>query len=341
VKIKRLGSIVAALAGLALIASACAGTDDDDDGAGGAAGLAGEVFVTGSSTVEPISVQVADLFSEIEPDVFVDVQGPGTGDGFAAFCGGEADISDASRPIDPAEVSTCEDGGIDFIELKVGYDGLAVMVHPDNPLECLSFADLYALTGPESEGINTWADAAPLATQLGSTTEFPDLPLDITAPGEESGTYDSFIELALGDTIEARGQEEVTRPDYSAQADDTVILTGVEGAEGGFGWVGYAFAAGAGDQVKILGISQEPGGECITPTPETIADGSYPLSRPLFIYVDAAKADDNEALAGYVDYYVGDGYTAVEEVGYVPLPDDELDSTRQIWDDRTTGSQEG
>jgi phosphate transport system substrate-binding protein len=338
---RRWATIVSGLAALAMVASACAGDDDDDDaGSGGEESLSGEIFVTGSSTVQPISVRVAELLEEEQPDILVDVQGPGTGDGFAAFCAGEADIADASRPIDEEEAAACEDTGTEFIELKVGYDGLAVMVHPDNPLECVSFADLYALTGPESEGVDSWSGAAALAGELGSTTQFPDLPLVITAPGEESGTYDSFIELALGDIIETRGQEEVTRPDYSAQADDNIILTGVEGAEGGFGWVGYAFAANAGDQVKILGVSAEPGGECVTPSPETIADGSYPLSRPLFIYVDAAAAEESDVLPAYVDFYIGDGYSAVEEVGYVALPDDELETTRQIWEDRTTGAQE-
>jgi phosphate transport system substrate-binding protein len=306
-----------------------------------ATGVEGDVFVTGSSTVEPISVRVAELFADIEPGVNVDVQGPGTGDGFAAFCAGEADISDASRPINEEEVAACEDAGIDFVELKVGFDGLTVMVHPDNPIECLSFADLYALVGPESQGFDNWQDAAPLAGQLGSDTEFPDLPLDITAPGEESGTYDSFIELALGDIIEAQGTEEATRPDYSAQADDTVILQGVEGSEGGFGWVGFAFAEGAGDSVKEVPVTAEPGGDCVSPSADTIADGSYPLSRPLFIYVSAAAAEDNAGVAPYVDYYLNDGYSAVEEVGYVSLPDDEIGASRQAWDDRSTGSREG
>jgi phosphate transport system substrate-binding protein len=337
---RRVASLAAMLAALALIISGCAG-DDDGGGSAEEGGIEGDVFVTGSSTVEPISVRVAELFFDIQPGVNVDVQGPGTGDGFAAFCAGEADISDASRPINEEEAAVCEDAGIDFVELKVGFDGLTVLVHPDNPIECLSFADLYALVGPESQGFDNWTDAAPLASSLGSDTEFPDLPLDITAPGEESGTYDSFIELALGDIIEAQGTEEATRPDYSAQADDTVILQGVGGSEGGFGWVGFAFAEGAGGTVKEVPITAEPGGECTSPSADTIADGSYPMSRPLFIYVSAAAADDNPGVAAYVDYYVNDGYSAVEEVGYVALPEDELDASRQAWDDRSTGRREG
>jgi phosphate transport system substrate-binding protein len=328
------------VAAIALVAAGCGDGADDDDAASGD-GVEGDVFVTGSSTVEPISVRVAELYADVEPGVNVDVQGPGTGDGFAAFCAGEADITNASRAIEAEEATACEDGAVEFVELKVGYDGISVLVNPENPIECLSFADLYALVGPESQGFENWQDAQPLAAQLGSDTQFPDLPLEITAPGEESGTYDSFIELALGGIIEAQGTEEATRPDYSAQADDSVILQGVEGAEGGFGWVGFAFAEGAGDAVKEVPVTAEPGGECTEPSAETIADGSYPLSRPLFIYVSSTAADENPAVAGYVDFYVGDGYSAVEEVGYVALPDDELEATRTTWTDRTTGSQAG
>jgi phosphate transport system substrate-binding protein len=332
---------VCGVAALLLVAAGCGDGADDSGEASSGEGIAGDVFVTGSSTVEPISVRVAELFADVEPEVNVDVQGPGTGDGFAAFCAGEADITDASRAIEDDEVAACEDGGTEFVELKVGYDGISVLVNPENPIECLSFADLYALVGPESQGFQNWQDAQPLATQLGSDTQFPDLPLEITAPGEESGTYDSFIELALGGIIEAQGTEEATRPDYSAQADDSVILQGVEGSEGGFGWVGFAFAEGAGDAVKEVPVTTEPGGDCVEPSAESIADGSYPLSRPLFIYVSTAAADDNAGVSGYVDFYVNDGYSAVEEVGYVALPDDELEATRTAWVDRTTGPQAG
>jgi phosphate transport system substrate-binding protein len=332
---------VCGVAALLLVAAGCGDGADDSGDTSTSDGIAGDVFVTGSSTVEPISVRVAELFADVEPEVNVDVQGPGTGDGFAAFCAGEADITDASRAIEDDEVAACEDGGVEFVELKVGYDGISVLVNPQNPIECLSFADLYALVGPESQGFQNWQDAQPLASQLGSDTQFPDLPLEITAPGEESGTYDSFIELALGGIIEAQGTEEATRPDYSAQADDSVILQGVEGSEGGFGWVGFAFAEGAGDAVKEVPVTPEPGGDCVEPSAESIADGSYPLSRPLFIYVSTAAADDNAAVSGYVDFYVNDGYSAVEEVGYVALPDDELEATRTAWADRTTGPQAG
>jgi phosphate transport system substrate-binding protein len=224
------------------------------------------------------------------------------------------------------------------------------MTTPDNEIECLSFADLYALIGPESEGFNDWSDAQELATELGSDTTFPDASLDITAPGEESGTYDSFIEIALADIAEARVEEgaidedeaETVRKDYSSQSDDNAIIAGIEGSEAGLGWVGFAFAEEAGDQVTEIPISAEPGGECVTPTAETIADNTYPISRNLYIYVNAGLAEENEALSSFVDFYLSDeGIASVAEVGYVELTPEELEATRSVWENRDTGTRDG
>jgi phosphate transport system substrate-binding protein len=337
---------VAVVAVLALGAAAC-GDDDgsSSDSTGGGGAVSGDVNISGSSTVAPITSQVADQFADIEPDVVVNVDGPGTGDGFVLFCDGETDISDASRPIKDEEAQACADNGIDFIELQVGFDGITVMTSPDNSdVTCLTFADLYALVGPESQGFSSWSDAQALATELGSSTELPDAPLDITAPGEESGTYDSFIELALKGIADARVDEgkisedeaTTTRPDYTSQADDNAIIQAMEGSSSSFGWVGFAFAEEAADQIKEIEI--DGGDGCTSPSAETIADGSYPLSRSLYIYVNAAKAEENPAVAAFVDYYVGDGIGAVTEVGYVALPDDDIAATASRWADRTTGT---
>ena len=167
--------------------------------------LSGEIIISGSSTVEPISSIVAEDFSANNPDVQYSVDGPGTGDGFALFCAGEIDIADASRAIKDEEAALCDEAGISYIELQVGIDGLSVITSHDNAdVSCLSFADLYALLGPESQGFENWSDADALAEEIGSGdygeihAPYPaDAPLEITAPGEESGTYDSFVEFAI------------------------------------------------------------------------------------------------------------------------------------------------
>ena len=339
--LRRAAAPAAIALSVALVAAAC-GSDDDDSGGGSSSGdVSGSVNISGSSTVEPISSLVAEEFSGENEGVDIAVDGPGTGDGFELFCEGQTDIPDASRPIEPEEAKICKQNGIEYTELAIGFDGITVLTNPNNDsVECLSFADLYALIGPESEGFENWSDAQDLASQLGSSTEFPDEQLDLTGPGAESGTYDSFIEIALTDIAEAQGlpenKLETTRPDYASSADDNTIISNIEASDTSLGWVGFAFAENAGDSVKEVAVSAEPGGDCVEPSAETIADGSYPLARTLYIYVNKAKAADNQAVSAYVDFYLSDLNTWVEETGYVPLPEDQASETMSTWESSNT-----
>lgn len=320
--------------------------------------LSGEIFISGSSTVGPISAGVKELFNEQNPNVAITVDEPGTGDGFALFCAGETDISDASRKIKDTEATLCADAGIEYVELKVAIDGLSVITSVNNtqvPGDCLSLADLYALIGPEAgpggydpdgaagaatpdpDGFLTWAEAQPLATELGSTTVLPDAPLTITGPGEESGTFDSFVELVITPFAADRGQESTTRPDYVSSGDDNVIVGGVAGTADNtttLGWVGYAYAQNATDRVKLLSVDDGEAG-CIAPTPATIADGSYPIARDLFIYVNKAKAAANPAVIAFVDFYLADGtldkVLQNPDARYVPLHEDDFAVSVAAW----------
>jgi phosphate transport system substrate-binding protein len=222
------------------------------------------------------------------------------------------------------------------MELEVGLDGLTVMTNPANEaVTCLNTGDLYALLGPESEGFANWSDADALAGQVGGTGSFPDAPLDVTGPGEESGTYDAMIELAgIEDTAIAQGVAEdkaaALRPDYQSSPNDNVIIQGIEGSDSSLGWVGFAYAQNAGTGVKELEV--DGGDGCVAPTVDTIADASYPLSRSLYIYVNTAKAAENAALSAFVDYYLSDeGIQAVTQAGYVDLPTDRLEAARTAW----------
>jgi len=332
---------LSAILALGVVAAAC-GSDEDaeaDSSGSGGGDVSGEVNVSGSSTVQPISTAAGEAFQEANADVTVNVDGPGTGDGFELFCNGETDISDASRQIEQEEADACAANGIEYVELQIAYDGITVMTNPNNDaIECLSFADLYALIGPESEGFARWSDGTAIASALGSSTQLPDADLALTGPGTESGTYDSFIELALSGVAEERGlpedRVETTRSDYDASPDDNVIIQNVEASDTSLGWVGFAFAEEAGDAIKELGVAAEPDGDCVEPSAETIADGSYPLSRSLYVYVNTAKAEENEAVAAYVDFYLDglDGF--VEDTGYVALPDDQLSATTDAWANR-------
>ena len=203
--------------GLALVAAACGGGGGGDNAGGGASD---EVLISGSSTVEPISQRVAELFETVNPDVLVDVDGPGTGDGFALFCDGLTDISDASRPIRDSEAETCAANGVEFTEILVGIDGIAVMTNEANAaIDCISFDDLYSLIGPESEGIDNWAGGNDVIGE-----GLPDAPLNIFGPGAESGTFDSFVEIVIEDIAEEQGVEATTRTDYSPSADDLSLI---------------------------------------------------------------------------------------------------------------------
>jgi phosphate transport system substrate-binding protein len=310
--------------------------------------LSGEVSVSGSSTVEPISGANAEKFSAQYPGVKLSVDGPGTGDGFELFCKGDTDISDASRPIDPEEeIPLCEKNQIEYIELKVAIDGITVVTSPENTaVECLSFQDMYALLGPESEGFSEWSDANQLAQEVGGSGEYPDSPLDVTAPGEESGTYDSFAELVLEDiAIEERKQNEdgpFVRPDYQASGDDNVIIEGISGSPTSLGWVGFAFYEQNTDAVRAIPVEANEGEGCVEPTIETIASAEYPIARDLYIYVNAKKAEANPALAAYVDFYLSEeGLASVNEVGYVDLLEEDIEATKQVWESRETGTREG
>jgi phosphate transport system substrate-binding protein len=211
------------------------------------------------------------------------------------------------------------------------------MTNPANSaVTCLNFGDIYSLFGPESTGIDTWSGADSLAQQVGGNGGFPDAPLEITAPGQESGTYDTFIELTgIEDTALSQGVPEdkaaSLRSDYQASPDDNVIITAMEGSESSLGFVGFAYAEDAGDQIKDIEV--DGGSGCVAPSSDTIADGSYPLSRPLFIYVNTDKAAASPAIQAFVDSYVSDTglNTTVTDVGYIALPADEVAATQSAW----------
>ena len=167
-------------------------------------------------------------------------------------------------------------------------------------------------------------------SQLGLRRRLPDAPLDISGPGEESGTYDTFVEFAIADLAEERGQDEATRADYSSSPNDNLIVEGIEASESSLGWVGFAYYAAEQDRMKALEI--DAGDGCVAPTPETIADASYPFSRTLYIYVNTANAESNPAVASYVDLYLSPrAWRPVADAGYVDLPEDRIQAAMDAW----------
>jgi len=365
---KRLGLGCAALA-FALVAGACSSDKKTENTTTTAAGssttaapgtttaseLSGSLFVSGSSTVEPITTAVAKLFGAANPKVAIQIEGPGTGDGFAKFCAGETDISDASRPIKKAEAEECAKNGVEFIELKIAIDGLSVVTAKDNTaIECLSFSDLWVLLGPDAIGRNNWKDANAAADELKAKVgeefgkfhnPYPDAPLTITAPGEESGTFDSFVEIVMGKVGKKLELKEYDpRPDYTASPNDNVIIEGISANTTSLGWVGFAFVEESLDKIKPLQVDAGKG--CVEPTPASIAAGEYPIARSLYIYVSTKKLAENPALGAFVDFYLTDAGLGVIGVGdgkvpYVPLAAADVEATRAVWTGKQVGTRDG
>jgi phosphate transport system substrate-binding protein len=324
---KLIRSVLAALA-LTLVGAACSNNSSTTPGGNGGSG---SLNISGSSTVEPITSLVAERFQSAHPGVDIAVDGPGTTDGFALFCKGQTDINDASRVISDDEKAACAQAGVDYIQLEIGLDALTVVGNPANPLTCLSFPDLYALFGPESNGFSNWSDANTLDKQVGGKGALPDLPLQIVAPGEESGTYGSFIDLAIKTIAEAQGQPtDQLRPDYQASADDNVIIDNAEGSDGALGFVGFAYAQNAGNKVKEFEV--DGGSGCVAPGASTVIAGTYPLARSLYLYVSKKALAANPTLKQFVDYYLSDpGIVAVTDAQYIALPSKRLQVTRSTW----------
>lgn len=333
---KRTTWLARSLVGVAVLTLVAAACGDNTTSTQTGPAIEGSLNISGSSTVEPITSLVAEKFQTANPGVTVAVDGPGTSDGFELFCNGETHVSDASRQIEQEEADACAANGIEYIELEIGQDALSVIGNPANTISCLTTGDLYALFGPESGDFASWSDANGLAQEVGGNGGFPDTPLTIVAPGEESGTYGSFIDLTgTEDVALERGVPEDQagglRANYQISADDNVIVKNAAGTESGLGFVGYAFAENAGGSIKEFDI--DAGDGCVAPNAENVQNGTYPLTRSLYIYVSTKGLAENPALEPFIDFFLSDeGIASTTEVGYVALPSDRLEAARSAWD---------
>ncbi len=297
-------------------------------GAGQAAGAAGDavIAIDGSSTVYPITEAVAEDFQESHK-TRVTIGVSGTGGGFKKFCAGETAMTGASRPIKASEIQACKAKGIEFVELPVAYDGLAVVVHPGNDwVDHMTVAELKTLWAPEAQGkVMRWNQVRP---------SWPDQEVHLFGPGVDSGTYDYFTKAIVG-------KEHASRGDYTSSEDDNVLVQGVSTDKNALGFFGFAYYAENANKLKLVPIDDgdaSNGAGAIAPSPETVANGTYqPLSRPIFIYVNAAKAK-SPAVKEFVDYYLKEGRPLVKEVGYIPLPDKAYDLALERFHAGKTGS---
>ena len=296
---------------LALGVAAC-GDDDDDDGGSGSSGggLSGEIAIDGSSTVFPFAQAAAEEFQTENPDVQITVGQSGTGGGFEKFCAGETDISDASRPIDPAEeVPLCEKDGVTYKELGIANDGIAVVTNPSLEVDCLTTDQLKQIWEPGSK-VESLADV---------DSSLPDTKLSLYGPGTDSGTFDYFTEAI-------NGEEGATRKDYQPSEDDNVLVQGIEGDEGGLGYFGHSYAEQNQDKLNIVQV--DGGGGCVEPTTDTIQSGEYkPLSRPLFMY-PSEKALEKPEVKAFMEFVLDNADSIAETALIVPATTQTIDKSK-------------
>ena len=297
-------------------------------GCGGGQGTPGSVIaIDGSSTVFPITEAVAEEFQLASSGARVTVGISGTGGGFSKFCAGETDLSNASRPIKPVEVEACRAAGIDFIELPVAYDGIAVVVHPSNDwVEALTVEDLKRMWEPAAQGtVVRWEQVK---------TGWPEAELHLFGPGADSGTFDYFTDVIVGDEGASRG-------DFTSSEDDNVLVQGVSTDELALAFFGYAYYEENRDRLRLVPIDDGDdtnGAGPIPASPDAVRDGTYqPLSRPVYIYVSTASLDRPEVVA-FVDFYLSQGADLVREVGYVPLSSHEYGLVADRVERRVIGS---
>ncbi|MEO1400493.1 MAG: PstS family phosphate ABC transporter substrate-binding protein [Cyanobacteria bacterium J06635_1] len=262
------------------------------------------IAIDGSSTVYPISDEMAEQFQFEYPDApSIEVTFSGTGGGFEKFCAGETDISDASRPISLTEMETCKAAGIKFIELPVAFDAITVVTHPDNTwAQDITLDELKTL----------WSGTATQWNQIRS--DWPAEPITLFGPGADSGTFDYFNEVVIG-------EDSSSRTDYTASEDDNELVAGVQQDPNALGYFGFAYYKD--NQANLNALAVDSGDGPVVPSGETIRSADYqPLARPLFIYVNVDKADNNPTLQAFIEYYLAHARTRVPAIGYEPLPNE-------------------
>lgn len=264
------------------------------------------IRIDGSSTVFPVSMAVAEDFAETHSEVKVAVNYSGTGGGFKRLSAGEIDICDASREITESELQACRENGVEIVELSVAFDGLAVAVNPAvDWVDCITVEELKTIWEPEAaDTITQWSDVNP---------DWPDEELELYGPGTDSGTFDYFTAVIMG-------EEKASRPDYTASENDNALVRGVIADEGGLGYFGFAYYTENKDELKLLAV--DDGSGCVKPSAATVGDGTYkPLSRPLYIYVRKSSLKHPE-VETFVKHYLEAASRLVPDVGYVPVSDE-------------------
>ncbi|MGA7952354.1 MAG: PstS family phosphate ABC transporter substrate-binding protein, partial [Gloeobacterales cyanobacterium] len=266
----------------------------------------GTIQVDGSSTVFPITAEIAKQFNQTNGTAIrVDVKISGTTGGFRKFCAGQTDINNASRPITLEEMKACDRAGIRYYELPVAFDAVTVVVNPQNSwAKDITVRELKKIWEPSAQGkIKSWKQVR---------ASYPDKPLKLFGPGPDSGTYDYFNEVTIG--------KNPSRTDYVASEDDNVLVKGVSQDPNALGYFGYAYYEAKQNQLKALAVDNGKG--AVLPSREAVEKNLYqPFSRPLFIYVNYKSVQDKPELVEFVNFFQRNAKELVSSIGYIPLPE--------------------
>ena len=300
-----------AVLGSALILGACGDDEDKESSTAkgaetqeeGTAQLSGDVLGDGSSTVSPVMEAIVEEYAGVQKDVRVSVGVSGTGGGFEKFVNGETDFSNASRPIKDSEAQSLKEAGIDYTELEIAYDGLSVVIHPENTWAKDLTVDQLKQLWVEDGTAKKWSDIDP---------SWPDEEVVFYSPGADSGTYDYFDEVILD------GEDLVKTATLSE--DDNILVQGVVADKNAIAFFGYAYYVANEDKLQVVSI------DGITPTNETIESGEYsPLSRPLFVYAKNESIKNNDAVYDFMKFTLENAGDMAEVTGYVRSPQAKYD----------------
>lgn len=285
-----------------------------------------QVSIDGAAVGFPISLAVTEEYKKQKPDAVVSVASSGTGGGFSKFCAGDIDIVGASRTIKEEEIEKCKKNGIEFVELAIALDGIAVIVNKKNDfVECLTIEELAKIWQARSEGkILSWQQINP---------KFPDEPFKLYAPASDTGTFDYFTQAITGKTKNGR-------TDYTPSHNQNTLVKGVQGDEFAMGYVGISYYIQNQDKLNLVAV-QSPTGECKKPVPlDNVVKNLYnPLSRPLFIYVSKKSLDTKSSVQEFVNFYLENSWKWVDSVGYVALPDEAYIKVKEKFDSGETGTK--
>lgn len=309
---------------LATIATGCASSSNPSLQNQQAQATESAITIDGSSTVYPLTDEVAKEFEfEQRGQVKIEVNFSGTGGGFRKFCAGETDINDASRPIKRDEMEACRKAGIEYVEIPVAFDGITVVVHPSNDwADDISVEELKLLWEPDAQGkVTRWSQIR---------QSWPDVPINLYGPGQDSGTFDYFTEVIVGESGSSR-------LDYTDSEDDYFLIRSVRNDPNALGYFGYAYYEESQQLLKALAI--DGGDGPVLPSSQTLRSSEYqPLARPLFIYASINSIEQNPFFESFIEYYMNHARHLVKVVGYEPLPDEAYGLGLQHFEDRRKGT---